>query len=130
LNTVGIEGGQVHDVLTSEGFEKEVDRNNYWQGFINKRWMKAPVYERLAEVVDSPEIRKDFRNVAALANIVQAKKDPQAVVYMHQIIHDLDKWVYENMHKGEEVSHFYVTNAEVGDKIYKIEEYIKRNVVD
>lgn len=120
LNTVGIEGGRGHTWLLKDG----VDGQNAWAGLSGKRWMDSPVYLRIAEVVDNPEVAKDFKNVAALADIVHEKQDAQAVAYMHQIIHDLDKWVYENTNYVEEVSHFGVTHAEDGDKVNEIEEYI------
>jgi hypothetical protein len=72
--------------------------------------------------VSVDQLMQDFKNVAALVDIVNTKKDAKAVDYTHRIIRDLDKWVYDNKRSSEEASHFGATHgANVGD----IEEYIK-----
>lgn len=120
LNVVGIEGGGGYTALT----KGDINQQAIWDGLLAKRRMDSKLYFRLAEVVDNPEVAKDFKNVAALADIANEKKDAQAVAYMHEIIHDLDKWVYENKRPSEEVSHFGATHAEDGDQVTEIEAYI------
>lgn len=118
FNSVGIGNGL--ERLKKTG----VDGHNAWDNLKSVRWMDVNFYLRLAEVVDNPKVSKDFKNVVALVNIANTKQDAQAVDYIHRIIHDLDKWVYDNMYPGEEVSHFGATHAEDGAQVKEIEAYI------
>lgn len=118
FNTAGLGNGLESLKMTG------VDGVNAWEGLQGKRWMDSQLYLRLAEVVDSKKVAEDFKNVAALVDIANTKKDALAVDYIHRILHDLDKWVYENASPGEEVSHFKATNSEKGEQVAEIETYI------
>ncbi|SEO32296.1 hypothetical protein [Paenibacillus sp. OV219] len=60
------------------------------------------LYIRLAEVIDNEKAAQDLRDVAALIQIGNAKRDIQAVIYAHRIIHDLDGYVFNRPDEGEE----------------------------
>lgn len=117
----------LHLRMNEIGIEDNSGTLNVTWDVLGKRRMNSMLYYRLAEVVDNPKVSKDFQNLAALTEIAHEKQDPQAIVYMHQIIHDLDKYVYENIQPGENVSHFGVTFAENGPNIAEIEYYIIQN---
>ncbi|SDM29327.1 hypothetical protein SAMN05428961_1133 [Paenibacillus sp. OK060] len=122
INSVGIEDGDGYKWLLKDG----VEGKNAWDALLGKRWINPNLYLRLSEAANDSEISKDFNNISLLAEIVNQKKDPQAVVYIHQILHDLDEWVFGNNASEEKVSHFGVTNSENGPHKQLIEEYIQQ----
>lgn len=122
LNERGL--GKGLDILES----KSVEGQNAWSDILNKHWMDPSFYERLSQVVDNKSVAADFTNIAALTIIAKNDHKAQAVDYIHQIIHDLDVWVYNNKVPGEEVSHFGIAHAEAGTRVKEVEQYIHDNL--
>ncbi|WP_040948253.1 hypothetical protein [Gorillibacterium massiliense] len=99
-----------------------------WDNILNRLTTQPDIYNQMAIATDDPDAKKDFANLASLTVIATDKRDAQALIYMHRIVHDLDYWVYNSPGSAKNPDKFGAAHAfkkAPTSQIKTIEAYIK-----
>ncbi|WP_419872352.1 hypothetical protein [Candidatus Pristimantibacillus sp. PTI5] len=98
--------------LTDGGIDRFTpDNHEAWYEFLSSEVFNAQKYRNIGvELTEIQGLTIDMSNLSALVAIARDKQDPQSLVYMHRILHDLDLYAFpdEDTIKGD---YWGVTNT-------------------
>ncbi|MCM3627566.1 hypothetical protein M3194_09325 [Paenibacillus glycanilyticus] len=78
-----------------DNFKAEMD--TAWDEFLATEVFDTKNYEEIGKTLTGVQgLQIDMNNLTALANIAREKHDPEALRFMHRILHDLDLYAFPN----------------------------------
>ncbi|WP_336786673.1 hypothetical protein [Paenibacillus sp. MMO-177] len=73
------------------------DNDTAWEEFLASEVFNTKNYEDIGKALSSVEgLQIDMNNLIELADIARKKHDPDALRFMHRILHDLDLYAFPN----------------------------------
>ncbi|RAP77325.1 hypothetical protein [Paenibacillus montanisoli] len=79
-----------------------------WTALMKEPAFNSASYTKIGTTLGSIEgLQMDMSNLAELAKIANHTHDPQALVYMHRILHDLDYWAFPDKNDQSKSDDFF-----------------------
>ncbi|GLX71535.1 hypothetical protein [Paenibacillus glycanilyticus] len=73
------------------------DNDNAWNEFLASDALDAKKYEEIGKTLNGVQgLQLDMNTMIELAGIANKKHDPEALRFMHRILHDLDLYAFPN----------------------------------
>lgn len=117
------------------GNDKEFSRAPTWDSAIKSDALNPESYRQLAEALAGIQgAQIDLYHVVKLATIAREKRDVQALIYMHRILHDLDVNYFNKLPGSdywgvtETIRHTSEAETVVPDTRADVEKYIEKNI--
>lgn len=84
--------------VTGGGLDKFAsDNDDAWNEFLTSEAFNTKKYEEIGKALSSVQgLQLDMNTLIDLANIAREKHDPDALRFMHRILHDLDLYAFPN----------------------------------